>query len=307
MHTYLRDFYYKKSGYMDQLLELSMLSDLLPEGRSLYVDKVSGLVTSSRTLTEEQVVNMWSNLLYTEESTDIGYSSHHPYSLARLEYTVSTVAQFLMSINSFSSIATICDFAAGTGASLSALRRYFPAAKIFSTEASKKNTELMLSQGFDRSEHTDLGFSVYPGRKLFSDSPIDLAIVTWTLCNCINPLDVILEVVENLNVGGFVCIAESSRILVDGYRKSLADYLGPQELDPDLHPFHWSFNSLYTLLALAGLNVVHSNRYQDNDSLVLIAQKQSIPSEPRLDDYQFVIKYFQGWQAHDVYVSRLKR
>ena len=73
-------------------------------------------------------------------------------------------------------------------------------------------------------------------------------------------------------------VAESSRILVPAFRKSIGDYLS-KTIDNDVHPFHWSFNSLSNLLKLSGFEVIYSNRFIDSDVMLIIGKKRLVIKE----------------------------
>ena len=67
--------------------------------------------------------------------------------------------------------------------------------------------------------------------------------------------------------------------------------------NPDIHPFHFSKNSLLNLLIINKFKPVYINRYIDSDYLLIIAKKtNNIRSDLiQLDNYQKVKKFFERW------------
>ena len=116
----------------------------------------------------------------------------------------------------------------------------------------------------------------------------------WTLCNTSNANDIINSANKLCKKNGYLLIAESSRILVP-YKKPIQMYFSKK--NPDLHPFHFSKNSLCNLLVLNKFKLVYVNRYIDSDSLVVIARKiNCIEKEKlKLDDYNKVKNFFSSW------------
>jgi hypothetical protein len=131
----------------------------------------------------------------------------------------------------------------------------------------------------------------------------DISTLTWTLANAIDPLACLRDVVENTKTDGYVCVAESSRILVP-FRKSLSDYFS-KTLPADLHPSNFSANTLKLLMQLAGLEIVFTNRYFDSDVLLIIGKKVDYQVEPKFFDDQIqVVKFMKEWhQASEFFES----
>ena len=67
--------------------------------------------------------------------------------------------------------------------------------------------------------------------------------------------------------------------------------------NPDIHPFHFSKNSLMNLLLINKFKPIYVNRYVDSDYLLIIAKKDTKISEKliKLDNFQSVKKFFQRW------------
>ena len=92
----------------------------------------------------------------------------------------------------------------------------------------------------------------------------------WTLVNTSSCLDMVSIANKMLKKNGVILLAESSRILVP-FKKPLHMYFSP--LKSDLHPFHFSKNSLTNLLLVNYFNPFFVNRYIDTDYLVIAAKK----------------------------------
>jgi hypothetical protein len=116
----------------------------------------------------------------------------------------------------------------------------------------------------------------------------------WTLCNTSNAFDVIKCASELVKKNGYIVVAESSRILVP-YKKPIQMYFGKN--NPDLHPFHFSKNSLSNLLIINKFRPIFINRYIDSDYLLIIAKKVNKIEKERIimDDYLMVKNFFKLW------------
>ena len=88
-----------------------------------------------------------------------------------------------------------------------------------------------------------------------------------------------------------IVIEESSRILVP-FKKPIQMYFGKG--NPDIHPFHFSKNSLSNLLIINKFKPIFINRYIDSDYLLVIAKKiDKIETKINLDDYKKVKKFLR--------------
>ncbi len=79
------------------------------------------------------------------------------------------------------------------------------------------------------------------------------------------------------------------------FKKPLHDYFST--LPVDLHPFHFSANSLTNLVRVAGFKIIALNRFVDSDYLCIVAQKQDTKE---LENIQFdncneVLDFFERW------------
>lgn len=121
----------------------------------------------------------------------------------------------------------------------------------------------------------------------------------WTLCNTLNANDVINSANKICKKNGYLLIAESSRILVP-YKKPIQMYFSKE--NPDLHPYHFTKNSLCNLLILKKFKPVYINRYIDSDSLVVIAKKINFIEKKNLN--LIIIKKLKTFFHHGIMIVK---
>ncbi len=278
-------------------IELDFLSKYLPIGDKIFVNPISGFITSQRYMSANDVAKYWSDKIFPDKSEE-SYSAYNPFAQARLFYVVKTIAQYLK-FNEHSN-QHWCDFATGEGVLLSLLRNNYPKLRISGTEHSSTLVESLNSNGFDVQIKT-LGIQA----SMLNKEQFDISTLTWTLANAIDPLACLRDVVDNTKTGGYVCVAESSRILVP-FRKSLNDYFS-KTFPADLHPSNFSTNTLKLLMQLAGLEIVFVNRYFDSDVLLVIGKKVSHKVEPKFfDDQMQVVEFMREWALASEFFESLR-
>ena len=278
-------------------IELDFLSKYLPIGDKIFVNPISGFITSQRYMSANDVAKYWSDKIFPDKS-EASYSAYNPFAQARLFYVVQTIAQYLK-FNENSNLHW-CDFATGEGVLLSLLRNNYPKLRISGTEHSSTLVESLNSNGFDVQIKT-LGIQA----SMLNKEQFDISTLTWTLANAIDPLACLRDVVDNTKTGGYVCVAESSRILVP-FRKSLNDYFS-KTFPADLHPSNFSTNTLKLLMQLAGLEIVFVNRYFDSDVLLVIGKKVSHKVEPKFfDDQMQVVEFMREWALASEFFESLR-
>ena len=278
-------------------IELDFLSKYLPIGDKIFVNPISGFITSQRYMSANDVAKYWSDKIFPDKS-EASYSAYNPFAQARLFYVVQTIAQYLK-FNENSNLHW-CDFATGEGVLLSLLRNNYPKLRISGTEHSSTLVQSLNSNGFDVQIKT-LGIQA----SMLNKEQFDISTLTWTLANAIDPLACLRDVVDNTKTGGYVCVAESSRILVP-FRKSLNDYFS-KTFPADLHPSNFSTNTLKLLMQLAGLEIVFVNRYFDSDVLLVIGKKVSHKVEPKFfDDQMQVVEFMREWALASEFFESLR-
>ena len=282
-------------GIGENSVDLDFLEKYLPANDKLFVNPITGFVTSLRKMSVEDVAAYWSDVIFPDKSIE-SYSANFPFAKARLTYVTHTVADFLKldtkSKNRW------CDFATGEGVLLKLISTFYPNIEVTGTEHSMELVKQLNNKGFGVKKLTLGEFCSYD-----SDEEFDISTLTWTLANAIDPVSCVKDIVLRTRMGGYVCIAESSRILVP-FRKSLSDYLSLTN-PADLHPSHLSANTLRCLMQLAGLEIVYTNRYFDSDVLLVIGKKVDYPVVPNyFDDQKSVVSFMKKWaEVSDYYES----
>ena len=292
MHT---DLIHEFRSISKDAIKLDFLSKYLPKDDEIFVNPITGFVTSLRKMSVEDVAAYWSDVIFPDKSIE-SYSANFPFAKARLTYVTHTVADFLKldtkSKNRW------CDFATGEGVLLKLISTFYPNIEVTGTEHSMELVKQLNNKGFGVKKLTLGEFCSYD-----SDEEFDISTLTWTLANAIDPVSCVKDIVLRTRMGGYVCIAESSRILVP-FRKSLSDYLSLTN-PADLHPSHLSANTLRCLMQLAGLEIVYTNRYFDSDVLLVIGKKVDYPVVPNyFDDQKSVASFMKKWaEVSDYYES----
>ena len=285
------------SSVSDKAIHLDFLENYLPVGDSIYVNPVTGFVTSSRSMSAENVAKYWSDIIFPNKSEE-SYSAYNPFAQARLFYVMQSIAKFL-NFDKETNL-RVCDFATGEGVLLNLLRNNYPKLKVSGTEHSSALVQSLKSNGFDVNMKT-LGIRT----STFDKEKFDISTLTWTLANAIDPLACLRDVVDDTKTGGYVCVAESSRILVP-FRKSLSDYFS-KTFPADLHPSNFSENTLKLLMQLAGLEIVFVNRYFDSDVLFIIGKKVDHQVEPKFfDDQMQVVDFMKEWALASEFFEGLR-
>ena len=135
---------------------------------------------------------------------------------------------------------------------------------------------------------------------------IDVGILTWTLCNCSEPLDVVESLSKNIKKNGFLIVAESSRILVP-FKKPIQNYFNKKKLTGNYHPWHWSYNSLTNIFKVYGFELISSNRYWDEDNLILIFKNSKLKqTQFKFDNYKKVSDFLLRWFKESLKYSKNK-
>lgn len=285
------------SSVSDKAIHLDFLEKYLPAGDSIYVNPVTGFVTSSRTMSAENVAKYWSEIIFPNKSEE-SYSAYNPFAQARLFYVMQSIAKFL-NFDKETNL-RICDFATGEGVLLNLLRSNYPKLRVSGTEHSSALVQSLKSSGLDVNMKT-LGIQT----STFDKEQFDISTLTWTLANAIDPLACLRDVVNDTKTSGYVCVAESSRILVP-FRKSLSDYFS-KTFPADLHPSNFSKNTLKLLMQLAGLEIVFVNRYFDSDVLLIIGKKVDYQVEPKFfDDQMQVVDFMKEWALASEFFESLR-
>lgn len=280
-----------KNQSKKNLIKLSFIDKYLHKNSNLFIDKKSGLVRSDLNSTPKEILDIWSNKIFTSSNIN-DYDANLPFAKSRLLYTALTVNNFLNKNRVKNR--KYCDYATGQGVLIECLKSIDLKSKIISTEGSKKLSRFIEKKYDIECLNTPLGNGslVNFDRNKFN-SP-NFGFLNWTLCNCIDPLSVLSDIYNHLEDDSYLCVSESSRILVP-FRKKLNDYFNKRYI-ADIHPWHFSFNSISSLLGISGFNVIYYNRYKDSDVMLVIAKKTKKRKKKfKIDNYKNLINFFKDW------------
>lgn len=281
---------------VSDLDRLDFLSRWVRDDEVLYVDRCTGVVSADPSSVAMSTVDYWSNTIFTSQS-DEDYNAFLPFARARLYYVFRTIIDRLQ-LDPSDAI-SVADFAAGQGVFLDLFRSYSPTFRLFGTEHSPLLSRAMRDRGLDIQETAVTG-SMEP------TFIADVATLNWTLSCCQSPYDVVMGVRSHLPVGGYMVIAESSRVLVP-FKKSLRDLLGVTH-PTHVHPWYFSAKSLCALVVASGFQVEWINRFFDSDVLLVIARKTDLPSMDHLieiDHPDDVKEFFTEYARIDRYFEHL--
>jgi|TARA_B100001964_G_scaffold232137_1_gene287579 ubiquinone/menaquinone biosynthesis C-methylase UbiE len=277
------------SNKSSDLIELKFLKNV--SKTPVYLSKKTGLVFHNKFKSSLEVLEEWSqkihsgkmdpkNNSYTDDSS--GMSARHFY-----------VLDFL---NRFINIKNkrVIDFAFGEGGLLLKAKKYFNINNLVGVEHSKRNI-LKIKKRFKKENIKIPELYNSSIEKLILKKKTDIGILTWTLCNCSEPINIINSISENIKTNGYLIVAESSRILVP-FKKPIFNYFNPKKDAGHTHPWHWSFNSLNNIFKLCGFELIKANRYFDENDLVLIFKNsKKINQKFKFDNYLNVVNFFKRW------------
>lgn len=261
-------------------------------GKEVNIAKYSGLVSVVKRRSSLKIANDWSKKIYGSKFSETKYTSKIPAVIARHTYVLETMLSNL-SLSSKS----ICDFGAGEGEFLKILKNKVKC-KIFGIEPSAKNCNLLKKNKINHYNGTVEEF--YQSNKKLK---FDIGTIMWTLCNTSDCYEVMNNISNIIKKNGYLVVAESSRILVP-FKKPLQMYFGKNK--PDLHPFHFSKNSLSNLLILNKFKPVYVNRYIDSDYLLIIAKKidQVENKKLKIDKVNEVKQFFKRWYKESIHYKK---
>jgi SAM-dependent methyltransferase len=196
-----------------------------------------------------------------------------------------------------------CDFGSGEGNFIHELDKINKNIKFYFTESSKLNFNNIKKKykkkivGFNGSIEDSV-----INRKF---KKLDAASLLWTLCNCINPIEVLTSIHKNLKNNGLLVVSESSRIMVP-FKKPIYNFFNSKIKTENMHPWFFSYNSLSNLLEISGFKVVKINRYYDENDLVIVARKKkNFRPSLKLEDQKKVILFLMKWKKNSILLKKL--
>lgn len=253
----------------------------------VHICKSCGFVYVVKRRTAQSIADSWSDDLYGD-----GYTARIPAVKARQTY----VAEFI-DTNIGLKDKELCDIGTGEGQFLEIVRTAEYGAKVFGTEASKKNCAKLAKSGINHFQGTIEDFSK---SKQIKNYKADIATIMWTLENCRSCRDMLSGAYQLLKDAGYIVLATGSRILVP-FKKPLNLYLSKNPADT--HAFRFSANTLQGILAVSGFEVKYINQYLDSDILCVIAKKmkKSDKISWQGDDFIKVYDFFERWHRETIY------
>ena len=259
-------------------------SKKLTGGFEVNIAKYSGLVSVLKRRTSKKIADEWSNKIFGNKFSKSKYTSKIPAVIARHTYVLETIIKTINLKNKL-----VCDLGAGEGQFLEMVKKKKINCNLFGIEPSIKKCKLMKKKKL----------KIFNGRvedyiKSNYKKKFDILTLMWTLCNTSNSYEIINIASKILKKNGYIVVAESSRILVP-FKKPIQMYFGKG--NPDIHPFHFSKNSLLNLLLINKFKPIYINRYIDSDYLLIIAKKSNAIEKKKikLDNYLKVKKFFASW------------
>jgi hypothetical protein len=273
---------------------------------NIYISKKTGLIFHKPKISTDKVLKFWSEKIFSNkiDYKNLTYSSENITMKSRHFYCANFSKKYLIKKN-----LNFCDFGTGEGNFLKEVLSINKNININFTEYSKKNILLILKDLKSKKlrnynfhngpiEHVDRNKNI---------KNINFGSLLWTLCNCIDPIEVLKSIHKKMSKSSHLLIAESSRILVP-FKKPIYNYFNIYNHTENTHPWHFSFNSLSNLLELSGFRIVHHNRFYDENDMVVIAKKRNLNSKPKFikDDYKKIKLFLKKWKENSFFLKNKK-
>ena len=260
---------------------------------SVCVSKKTGLIFHNKFKSSSEVLNAWTNKIYSKkmDPKTNSYTDDFPGMSARHFYVLDFLSRFINFKKK-----KIIDFACGQGGLLIKAQKYFKSSDLNGVEHSKRNI-LLIKKRFKK-EKIKLPKLYQSSIEDFSmNKKADIGILTWTLCNCSEPIKIINSISNNLKKDGYLIVAESSRFLVP-FKKPINNYFNSKLDVGHTHPWHWSFNSINNIFKFCGFELVKNNRYFDENDIVLIFKNsKKFNQKYKFDNYLKVINFMKRWNS----------
>ncbi|MFQ5763668.1 MAG: class I SAM-dependent methyltransferase, partial [Rhodospirillales bacterium] len=260
-------------------------------GWPVHVCRACGFVQVAERRAPEAIQKAWADELYrADDETRLGnatYTARMPAVHARQVFAADFLAEAVDLKGR-----RVVDIGAGEGDFLAMLQGPDYGAEGFAIEPSAANCELLRAAGIETFQGT---MEDYVAAAEGAERRFDVATLVWTLENTQSARGVLEAAAGILADGGHVLVATGSRILVP-FKKPLQYYFGS---NMDIHPFHFSANCLQGLLAVAGFETTHVNRFIDSDYLVVVGRRVAPGTEVpwQGDDPDAVLDFFERWHA----------
>ena len=259
---------------------------------SIEVCSNCGFIFCQNRRDEETMKNDWKKNIYKNKFDSSTYDSRNPAVYARLTYASEFLKKHLKLKDK-----TLCDVGAGKGEFIEFLRDSSIGFKeIYGVELSDENKVVL-----DKKLINCFNGGIEEFVKSKSFKKFDIISLNWTLENTQSAKNCLELCYKMLNYEGYIMISTGSRILVP-FKKPLQYYI-PKNTHLDIHPFHFSANSIRALLNNAGFGEFIFNRYIDTEYLCVIAKKSK--NKPKkiisCDNPQKIIEFFRRWHSESKY------
>ena len=266
----------------------------------VYVSK-SGLVCHQPNINSSASLKVWSDKIFSRkiDTSKRKYSSFNPIMMSRHYYSALFFKKYLKKNLSF------CDFGTGEGNFLIELYRIRKDLKISFVEDSKQNFDFTKKKFYLKYKKKIEGFNGSIENADFKNKKFDASSLIWTLCNCVDPIRVLKNIHKCLNKNGLLLIAESSRIMVP-FKKPIGNFFNKKFDTKNTHPWFFSYYSLSNLLEISGFRIIETNRYFDENDLIVIAQKKNLKNhKPKItfENQKKIIKFLKMWGINSDHVT----
>ena len=237
---------------------------------------------------------MWSKKIFSNKISykKLKYTSDNLTMRSRHFYCANFIKDNFLKKNY-----SICDFGAGQGNFIKEISKEINFSKILFTEHSEENIfNIKKILNKRKKKYTFLNGSIENINLNKNFRNIKLGTLLWTLCNCINPFDVLNAIYKSLSKDGFLLVGESSRILIP-FKKSIYNYFNSKIDTNNSHPWHFSINSLSNILEATGFRIIKTNRFNDENDLIVLAKKRPTYLKPKfkIDDPKKITLFLKKW------------
>lgn len=295
MKNYIEEFEIIKKDFKFEnekkdLIKLDFLNKI--SATPVWISKKTGLVFHNEPSSPQEIVEEWSSKIFSKkmDPSKHFYTDSIPEMRARYFYALKYLDDYIKIRNQ-----KIFDFAFGQGGLLISSAKYFKCKNISGVEYSKENIKNLIK--IFKKEKIKIPKLINSSIELLDlKEKTDIGFLTWTLCNCIDPLNIVNSLKKNIRKGGYLVVAESSRILVP-FKKVIQNYFVSSKKIGHTHPWHWSLNSLLNIFKIFGFEAVQINRFYDvNDLVIIFKNNENFRQKIIFDDYKKVMSFLKRWK-----------
>ena len=271
----------------------------------LYISKKTGTIFHSPSINSAQSLEIWTKKIYSKKINPKKneYTAENPIMKSRHYYAALFLNQYLNDKK-----IEFCDYGSGEGNFALELNRVNKKINFNFTENDPYLYKKIKKRIFKIYKKNFLSFngSIEDANKTNKFNNFDVCSLIWTLCNCVEPIKVLNAIHGSLKDGGLLLISESSRILVP-FKKPIYNFFLSERDASNIHPWFFSFNSLSNLLEICGFSIVASNRYFDENDLVIIAKKKNKKSHvPKIniDKIKDIKSFLKDWEKNSFFLKK---